>query len=413
MRAKLAFAFLIVELAIILINVGFNYRAYVGRSPGALVAEVMAYILIGLMASVLLSRYMTRHIQKLNDLAAVISRGDLTRKVEVNSADEIGELATSFNSMLSSMLNIISEVKGTANQIFQSAQSLSATSEEMNASTEEISSTIQNIARGAEVQADMVDRTSDITKKLAHHAEEISSKARDADELAAQAGQRAQQGGKYADSAVKKITEVADKATRAGKTVRQFQDNALEINKSVAFITSIAQQTHLLALNASIEAARAGEQGRGFAVVAEEVRKLAENARGFAEQISSLAGAINEGSKEVIGSIEESSAAAAEGVEVVRAAGASLEEIIQSVTATEGRLKEIASLTAEQTVGADGLVRAIEEIHKIAENNAAGSEQASAATQEQTASMQEMAASAQQLARTSDTLKDLIAIFKV
>ena len=76
-------------------------------------------------------------------------------------------------------------------------------------------------------------------------------------------------------------------------------------------------------------------------------------------------------------------------------------------------MKEIAGLTAEQARGAEGLVTTIEEIHKIAESNAAGSQQASAATQEQTASMQEMAASAQQLARVSDTLKDLISIFKV
>jgi len=259
----------------------------------------------------------------------------------------------------------------------------------------------------------MVNRTSDITRKLAAQVEAIAEKALHTNGLAAEAGDRAREGGSFAGSAMGKMGEVAEKVGRAGEAVQQFQVNALEINKSVDFITSIAQQTHLLALNASIEAARAGEQGRGFAVVAEEVRSLAENARGFAEQISGLAEAINVGSKDLIAVIADTSRAAHEGVDVVQSASLSLDQIIEAVSSTEARMKEISLLTADQTSGADGLVKAIEEIHKIAENNAAGSQQASAATQEQTASMQEMAASAQQLARTSDTLKDLIAIFKV
>jgi methyl-accepting chemotaxis protein len=412
MRVKLALSFMLVGLAFILISVFFN-QLYPHRPLPALVAEICLYILVGLLAPMILSGYFTKNIRELVELAAVISRGDLTHKVEIRSDDEVGELANSFNSMLSSMLNIVAEVKAHSEEIFRSAQSLSGTSEEMNASTEEISSTIQTIAQGAEAQAGMVTRTSEITRQMASQVEAISKKAKTANELAGTAGSKAAQGEEFARSAVQKIDEVAAKVDRAGAAVQQFQEKALEINKTVDFITSIAQQTHLLALNASIEAARAGEHGRGFAVVAEEVRKLAENARGFAEQISGLAGAINQGSEDVLRSISETSAAGKEGVSVVQAAGSSLEQILHAVQDTAERMKEISSLTAEQSQGAEGLVRAIEEIHKIAENNAAGTQQASAATEQQTASMQELAASAQQLARTSDTLKDLVSIFKV
>jgi methyl-accepting chemotaxis protein len=412
MRLKLALSFMLVELAFILIGVLFNHF-WRERPLPLLVVEICLYVLVGLSAPILFSQYFTRNIRELAELAGVISGGDLTQKVNVRSADEVGELARSFNAMLSSMLNIVTEVKTNSEEIFRLAQTLSGTSEEMNASTEEISSTIQNIARGAEVQADMVNRTSEITRRLAEQVEDISKRALRADELASQARIKAEQGEEHARSAVAQINDVAAKVERAGKAVRQFQANALDINKTVDFITSVAQQTHLLALNASIEAARAGEQGRGFAVVAEEVRKLAQNARRFAQQISGLADAINEGSSEVIQSMGETSMAGKAGVSAVQLAGNSLEDISDAVLASAERMKEISSLTAEQARGADGLVKAFEELHKIAESNAAGTQQASAATQEQTASMEEMAASAQQLARTSDTLKDLVSIFKV
>jgi len=412
MRLKLALSFILVELGFLLVGVMFN-QFWRERTIFLQIVEITLYLLVGLSAPLLFSHYFTRDIRKLAELAGIISGGDLTNQVHVRSADEVGELAQSFNAMLVSMLNIVKEVKSNSEEIFRLAQTLSGTSEEMNASTEEISSTIQNIARGAEVQADMVNRTSEITRRLATQVEDISKRALKADELAALARSKAEQGEQHARSAVEQINDVAAKVERASKAVRQFQANALDINKTVDFITSVAQQTHLLALNASIEAARAGEQGRGFAVVAEEVRKLAENARRFAQQISGLADAINEGSSDVLRSMSETSAAGKSGVAAVQLAGNSLEEISDAVLASAERMKEISSLTSEQARGAEGLVKAFDELHKIAESNAAGTQQASAATQQQTASMEEMATSAQQLARTSDTLKDLVSLFKV
>jgi methyl-accepting chemotaxis protein len=364
-------------------------------------------------AAWILSRYYTRNLRELAAASAALSKGDLTRKVEIRAADEVGELATSFNTMLNSMLNVVTEVKSTSQHIFESAQSLSSTAEEMNASTEEISNTVQSIARGAETQADMVNRTQEITRTLAASTEEIATKARAASAVSGDAEETARQGAEYAVSAVQKINEVSERVAKASAAVQGFRERALEINKTVDFISNIAQETHLLALNATIEAARAGEHGRGFAVVAEEVRKLAENARVFAEQISKLAQDINTGSAEVIATMGDSHQSAQEGRNVVTAAGRSLNEITSAVHTVVARVQEISGLTEKQARGAEGLVKAIEEIARIAESNAAGTEEASAATQEQTASMQEMYTSAAQLARTSDTLKDLVSIFKM
>ncbi len=414
MQLKLALGFLLVAATTVALNLLVNFLIPPRDYPlSNTVGVISADLLIGLVAAYFLSGYFTRHLKTLASASRVIAEGDLSRRVQVESSDEVGELSRAFNSMLDNLIKVVREVSMTARAIFESAQALSATAEEMNASTQEISSTVQHIAQGAETQASMVSKTSEVTKTLAKSIDEIDSKAQLVNERATDAGFKAKQGGEFATLAMEKISEVAERIQGAKDAVEGFRNRALEINKIVEFITSIASQTHLLALNAAIEAARAGEQGRGFAVVAEEVGKLAENAKGFADQISELAGRINNESANVIASMTESTRAAREGREVVQEANRALEDIVKAVLTTVERVQEISALTKNQTQGAEELVRAIEEISKIAEDNAAGTQEASAATQQQTASMQELSASAQALARTSDTLKELVSVFRV
>ncbi len=412
MRRKLGFAFVAVALVAGLSNyliVALFPDSAVSTAAGLAVADA----LIGLLATISLSRWLTHRLKELAEATSQMSSGDLTRTVEIRTGDEIEHLARSFNTMAGNLANVVTKVKLTATEIFASAQSLSETATEMNTSTEGISSTMRNIARGAETQSEMVGRTTEITRSVAGSTERIAEKARIAARLGKEAGERARQGADDAAEAIRKIERIHEKVEHAAEIVAGFRQRALQINKTVDFISTIAHQTHLLALNASIEAARAGEHGRGFAVVADEVGKLADNARVFADQISELAEGINTGSAEVIDSMNVTVTSAVEGRSVVGHVAGSLEEIVQAVLGTVDRVMEISEATEIQLRGAEGLVAAIEKISRIAENNATGTEQASRATQEQTASMRTMSRSSRQLAMASDTLKELVAVFRV
>jgi methyl-accepting chemotaxis protein len=181
----------------------------------------------------------------------------------------------------------------------------------------------------------------------------------------------------------------------------------------VAFIGTLSQQTHILAINAAIEAARAGEEGRGFAVVAEEIRRLSESVCGFAEQISALNEEILGGSQETARDFRESVAAADGARSLVASTWASFEQILEATRRTEKLAGEISRQAGMQRGAADAVVESLERISTIASRNAAGTVEASTATTRQTVSMEEMAASAMALARASDELRDTIAVFKV
>jgi len=315
--------------------------------------------------------------------------------------------------MLASLLNIAYEVRVTSDQILRSAQDLATTASTMNARTLEIATTSQDIARGAEAQATMVARAGSITRDIASAAGEIANKAESAHFVAREAGVRAKASAEDANRAKAKIGEIVDRIRKATESVEGFRERALLITKTVDFITQVAQQTHLLALNADIEAAHAGDQGRGFGVIAQEVRKLAEDSRAFAEQIQNLSQQIDTESVEVIGAMKGSTAAALEGKEVVESATATMLEISRAVLTTLDGVREITDLATKQARGAEGLVKAIEEISNIALANASGTTDASTATVEQTAAMETMSGSAKQLVQTSNHLKDLVSIFRV
>ncbi len=369
--------------------------------------------LIVLVSAIVISHILTKSLKSLVSASSSISKGDFTKEISISSKDEIGELAFSFNVMRKNILHIIREVQATSFDIFESAQNLSATSQEMNASVEEIATNVVSVSQGAELQAEMVSKSSELIKDMAESIQRVAEKADSASNLAVQAAEKARTGGTAAEKAVFEMQRIGQTLGKTSVSIEGFRAKTFDINRAVEMITTISQQTHLLALNATIEAARAGEHGRGFAVVAEEIRKLAENAKNFAGQISSLAQEINSESESVLESMGETTEAASAGAESVIATGEKLKEIVSSVMATVDTVEEISSLTAEQSAGSEDMVGAMDEISRIAEENASSTEEASAAGEEITASMDEMALSAQNLAKMSDRLKNAVSAFKV
>jgi methyl-accepting chemotaxis protein len=368
---------------------------------------------IGLGGAWLVSWLVVRRIKELAAAASLISRGDLTQAVNCDGTDETAELARSFSTMLVNLLSVLTEVRTGAEQICSSALSLSRTSSEVNSATAGIAEAAEAIARGADAQAEEVARTSTLTRDLAGSADRVAESAASVQGAAEDAATRANAGAEAARRAADGIVELKGAVDASADAVEGFQARADEIGKIVAFIVSLAEQTHLLAINATIEASRAGDEARGFAVVAEEVRRLADHVRGFADQIGTVNDEIRGGSHVVARSIRESVKAAGQASELVERAAASFDGVLAATRGTTDRSRAIAHSVEEQRRLARQVDEALERIVRIAKDNAKGTEETSHATTGQTASMHALSASAHELARTSDQMKSLIATFRL
>ena len=384
---------------------------------GAVFFAVFATMLVGLSAAVLLSRTLSRRLTTLAEAARLLAEGDLAVEIPPARAgrggDEIDDLTRSFTAMRDALVRVLGELRETADEVHASAGGLSEAARSLSALTDEIAATAFRLAEGAERTVDRIARAQEVTRRVAGSAEQIGRSAEGALSLARRSGEDARRGRDLARRADEELEQIAGQVDRMASAVEGFRDRAAAIDKTVDLIVTIAQQTHLVALNASIEAARAGEHGQGFAVVAEEIRQLAERAGRFAEQISGIVEQIHAGSGLVIATMRETTAAARHGRQVIGGASEALREIAGGVLPLVERMEEIVSLARRQTEDTEQLVQAIEEIARIASEGAAGTRETSAATREQNRSMDAMARSAEALARTSDRLHELCSVFRL
>lgn len=352
-------------------------------------------------------------LRKLGDVMEVAAAGDLTVRAEIIHQDEIGVLTDDCNHLIGSLSDIASNVRRSAESVSAAATELSASSEEINSSTMEISTSVQQIAHGAELQSRKVEETTSAMEAIVATVASVSERADEASRITQDASRFALHGEEATAQAITKIGDVQQAIVTLASSVELLGRRSAEIGKIVDVITSIADQTNLLSLNAAIEAARAGESGRGFSVVAEEVRKLAEGSGKAAEQIGELIKEVQAETAKAVKYMEIGTTEVAVGAEVVGKTGEVLREINDAVSRTAALADEIAKAMNEQRDGTASVDRAMHDIAAVVEQNAASAEETAAAAEEQTACMQEVSSSAQDLADMAHRLEESVHIFRL
>jgi methyl-accepting chemotaxis protein len=354
---------------------------------------------------------MIEYLKTMVTAAERMAQGDLS--IEVTPRSERDALGNSFGAMIANLRELMGNLSQAAGGVGMASEQMTITSQETGRATGEIAHAIGDVAQGAERQVRLVEAARQAADEVAAAVKESAENAEQTAGVAARARDTAQRGVAAAEQANEAMTSVRDSSQNVSDAIRGLAGTSEQIGAIVKTITGIAEQTNLLALNAAIEAARAGEQGRGFAVVAEEVRKLAEESRHAAQEISQLISAIQGETTKTVAVVEDGARKTAEGATVVEQTREAFLSIGAAVDDIAGRVEQIAAAAEQITASATSMQESIGEVASVAEESSAATEEVSASTEQTSASAQEIAASAQELSSSAEGLNRLVAQFKL
>ena len=303
------------------------------------------------------SKFVTRPLEEMvSGLRLIASgEGDLTRRLEIKSNDEIGQASRVFNDMMANFSTLVRQVSDSASHVSGAAHELVSGSKQV------ANSSHQQYEKSSAVTG-AVERMVQSIVEVAESTERVHGQSRESSE-------RSREGKQTLDRLITEIGRVKHAVNEMAGAVNEFVSSTVSITNMTREVKDIADQTNLLALNAAIEAARAGEQGRGFAVVADEVRKLAEKSAASANEIDSITRTLNNKSDAVRSSIKEGLADIVSSEKSLDAVAGAINESNQSVEHVGAGLDSIAGATEEQRHVSTEALTNIEAISDMARDN--------------------------------------------
>ncbi len=316
-------------------------------------ALVLAFVTV---IALLISRSILSRINKLNKVMNRVAESqDLSIRVEMNSNDEIGEMAGIFNQMLDSFRHLILQVN-------QSVGTL-------NIATRSLSENIHVSNQGVDEQILQTDLVATAVTEMVATVEEIASNTHEAANKAETTNQNASEGKSGVAQTISQIDELSSKLSDSEVVVHALAKDSDTIGSVLDVIRGIADQTNLLALNAAIEAARAGEQGRGFAVVADEVRTLASRTQESTQEIETIISALQTRTKEIVTHMASCRSQGNESAKQASSAGEMLEQITNDVTTIMEMSTAIATAIQQQSTVASEVNKHVVAIRDVAEQS--------------------------------------------
>ncbi len=334
---------------------GETFEAAFAEHAGGFAGIVLVLMLLEMAGSQLLISFIERHIHRLKNTMVDVQRtGNLSLRADVDSTDEIGEMAEAFNAMQGRTGQAVLSMKDAIHKLEAEVTALTA-------ATERSRDELKRQQQGTDRSADAVDA-------MLTGFQGIASQADNAKELSREARLAATTGRDRVARTSNSIQKLAEVIAQSASSVEALAENSREIGSTVTEIQGIAEQTNLLALNAAIEAARAGEQGRGFAVVADEVRNLARRVQDSTEQIQGTIDRLLATMGSAVEQMNASSADASRCVEEADAGTIALQEINAVVQQIDDTNQDIARVSADQTAATDAVQHDIQSIRETTQS---------------------------------------------
>jgi methyl-accepting chemotaxis protein len=343
------------------------HEAYTSARTVIIVVVVVAF-LISALIGFFLSSSITRNIGLLTAATAAIGAGDLTRRVELRSGDELGTLAASFNQMTISLHQMTTQVQQASNSIIAAAAEILAATSQQAASAAEQSSAITQTTTTIEEVKVIVDQTAQQAHQVAQDSQKALTVAR--------------QGSSAVEDTVNGMGQIRTRVESIAQTILMLSEQAQAISSIITTVSELADQSNLLALNAAIEAARAGEQGKSFAVVAQHVRDLAERSKGATVEVRDILSEIQKATNTAVLVTEEGTKGVEAGGKLASQAGQVIHLIAQEVESGAQANMQMAAAAQQQTAGMEQIGLAMGAIAQAMTQAMASTRQAERAAQD-------------------------------
>lgn len=392
----------------------------------------IAAVVLGVIVSGAIYRGITRPILMLNQQLRDIAEGagDLTQQIQVDTRDELGDLAANFNKMIAGLRHMVAQIVQAGTELGTIAGELRNQTAGSAGEVERVSTAITQVACGAQEQFGALKSTSDTVSELrravdyiatgAQHqaarsqemaglvqemVQTLTSVASDATSVShtsKHAAEEARSGAAVIQQTLEGMSRVRTFTAEAEQAVETLGEKGRRISDILNVVTGFARQTNLLALNAAIEAARVGEAGKGFAVVAEEVRKLAEGAAHAVQEISALLDGIEKGTQAVVDATKRGSQEAEAGTSLATRAGTALSGILTQTEQAAAAVEKISAATMRTLSQAEQVSNAVMEVASVVQEHTASTEEIAAASDEVLSGVNDVA----QVSRTHSDLAD-------
>ncbi|YCA12396.1 methyl-accepting chemotaxis protein [Bacillus sp. AK128] len=372
-----------------------------------------AGILLGVLVALFMARRITLPILQVTDRMQKMAEGDFSQaELKTKAKNELGILVTSVNQLVYKLRGLIGQVEESTYQLTAASEELSASSEQSTRAAEQVSAMAQSAAEGANNQLASSEDVLASMQQLSAGLTQVSQNGREMNGLTKEALTATTSGSSKVTMVVDQMNQIQSSVRETSTRISKLGDLSGEISSILELITSISDQTNLLALNAAIEAARAGEHGKGFAVVADEVRKLAEESRKSAEQITKMIHEIQQETGQAVSSMKDGQERVEKGITFTHDVSEAFQSIQQLNEKVSSTVTEVASAIEQMTTVSGQVLSSVTEVSEIAKESARFSEESSAANEEQLATMEEVTASAASLAQLAEELNRNLSKFK-
>jgi methyl-accepting chemotaxis protein len=325
----------------------------------------VAVLALCLLGAFVLGRAVAKPMQDLLAAARRVSDGDLrTPLAATDRRDEVGVLSSAFARMLDTFRTVHAEIQEGVNVLASSASEISTATAEMAASATETATAVSQTTTTVEE----VKQTAQVSAQKAGHVADVAQRA----------AQSAQVGRRAVDESIDGMKHIREQMELIADTIVRLSEQSQAIGEIITSVNDLAEQSNLLAVNASIEAAKAGEHGRGFAVVAHEIRSLANQSKESTAQVRAILNDIQKATTAAVMAAEQGSKAVDQGVRQANQSGEAIRSLTDTIITAAQAATQITASSQQQLIGVDQVAVAMQNILQASRQNASGTQQAEA-----------------------------------